>query len=305
MTSKRVLIVGCGFVGLPLGQELARLGHEVSGLRRSPEGAEALRAAGLQPLMADITRPETLTGLPGRFDWVVNCAAPAQGGPEAYRELYFQGTRHLIEWLAPLAPQKYVYTSSIGVYGQDDGALVKETSPTEPREETGRVLVETERLLLEAAGQGRLPAVILRVAGLYGFGRGHYLKLFLKNEARLEGDGRRLLNMIHRDDVVGCIIAALRSGRPGEVYNAVDDEPVPQIHFFRWLSETLGKWMPPSEPDGTGSATRRATNKRISNRKLKMELGYQFKYPTFRQGCTAEIQRLDRAGELDLTPEPR
>ena len=61
--------------------------------------------------------------------------------------------------------------------------------------------------------------------------------------------------MIHRDDVVHCIIAALKSGRAGEVYNAVDDEPVPQIHFFRWLSETLGKNMPPfgDEPAPAGA----------------------------------------------------
>jgi nucleoside-diphosphate-sugar epimerase len=106
--------------------------------------------------------------------------------------------------------------------------------------------------------------------------------------------------------VVNAIIAALKSGRPGEIYNAVDDEPVAQIHFFRWLSETLGKSMPPfATGEELAGRKRGVTNKRVSNRRLKSELGVRFKYPTFRQGYTAEILRLDRAGLLDIEPEPR
>ena len=112
--------------------------------------------------------------------------------------------------------------------------------------------------------------------------------------------------MIHRDDLVKAIVASLKSGRPGEVYNAVDDEPVAQIHFFRWLSESLGKWMPPFADDQEPVTRKRGlTHKKVSNRKLKMELGVQLKYPTFRQGYTAEILRLDRAGQLDIKPELR
>ncbi|MFO1498265.1 MAG: hypothetical protein U1G07_07735 [Verrucomicrobiota bacterium] len=112
--------------------------------------------------------------------------------------------------------------------------------------------------------------------------------------------------MIHLDDVIGVIGASLASGRAGEVYNAVDDEPVMQVHFYRWLSETLGKWMPPiAEVPPDDDRKRGLTNKRVINRKLKMELGYRFRYPTFRQGYTAEIQRLERAGLLNIEPEPR
>ena len=112
--------------------------------------------------------------------------------------------------------------------------------------------------------------------------------------------------MIHRDDLVGIIIAALKNGRLGEIYNAVDDEPVAQIHFFRWLSEALGKWMPPfATAEEDANRKRGLTNKKVLNRKLKMELGYAFRYPTFRQGYTAEIKRLDEAGLLDIQPETR
>jgi nucleoside-diphosphate-sugar epimerase len=217
-----------------------------------------------------------------------------------------QGTRHLIEWLAPTPLKKFVYTSSTSVYGQADGSVVKETSPTEPASATSRLLVETEKLLLDAAVTRQFPVVILRVAGIYGPERGHLFQQYLRNEARITGKGERILNMIHRDDLVGVITAALKNGRAGEIYNAADDEPVAQVHFFRWLSETLGKWMPPFATEEEDAGRKRGlTNKKVSNRKLKMELGVAFKYPTFRQGYTAEITRLERAGLLDVKPEPR
>src|ERR1041385_5899300 len=97
----RVLIVGCGYVGLPLGATLARDGHDVFGLRRSASAADELKAAGIRPLTADITRPETLARMTGGFEWVVNCVASAGGAAADYQRLYFEGTRHLIDWLAP------------------------------------------------------------------------------------------------------------------------------------------------------------------------------------------------------------
>jgi nucleoside-diphosphate-sugar epimerase len=295
----RVLIVGCGYVGLPLGAELVRLGHEVCGVTRSAQNHAALQAQSIQPFTADIAQRPTLDALPLPFDWVVNTVSSSQGGIEEYEQVYWQGTRHLLDWLAATPPKKFVYTSSTSVYGQTDGSLVKEGSPAEPASETGRVLVDTEKLLLDAAREKKFPAVILRVAGIYGPERGHLFLQYLKDEARLPGRGERLLNMIHRADLVNCIIAALKNGRAGEVYNAVDDEPVPQIHFFRWLSETLGKNMPPFGEEPAAAGRKRAvTHKKVLNRKLKAELGYQFKYPTFRQGYTAEIQRLQDAGRL-------
>jgi len=308
----KCLVVGCGYVGLPLGAELVRQGHEVFGLRRSASSDAELKAAGVQPLVADITRPETLAKLPREFDWVVNCVSSTGGDAENYRQVYLQGTRNLIEWLAHAPLKKFVYTSSTSVYGQTDGSQVKESSPAEPFTETAKILVETEKLLLGQSGSRvrsphqNLPIVILRVAGIYGPDRGHGFKQFLKNEARIEGDGSRFLNMIHRDDVIGCVMAALKNGRPGEIYNAVDDEPVSQANFFHWLAATVGKYPPPSVPDNPDENRKRGvTNKRVVNRRLKMELGYQFKYPNFRKGYTAEILRLERAGELHVMPDER
>ncbi len=311
----RVLIVGCGYFGLPLGAELVKQGHEVFGLRRS--ASDGLLTAGITPVLADVTKPESLAGLPRDFDWVVNCVASGGGGAGEYRELYLQGTRNLIEWLVPgsagilpassaPAPDaalrqdagapRFVYTSSTGVYGQIDGELVTETSPAEPESDTAKVLVETEKVLLAAAKMKKFPAMILRVAGIYGPERGYLLKQYLRNEARIEGRGERILNMIHRDDLIGVIVAALQRGQPGEIYNAADDEPVTQLNFFEWLAGTLGKALPPTAtPDAATSRRRGPTNKKVSNQKLKTELRYQFQYPNFRQGYTAEIQRLQTA----------
>ena len=292
----RVLIIGCGYVGLPLGVELLRQGHAVCGLRRSEAGAARLRSAGLQAVTADITRRGDLARLPPAYDWVVNTVSSGTGGVEEYQEVYFEGARNVIQWLAPAPPQKFIHVSSTSVYGQTDASQVKETSPAEPATQTGRILLAAEKLLLDAVRERQFPAVLLRAAGIYGPGRGHYLLQFIQGAAQISGRGERWLNMIHRDDVAGAILTALRSGRAGEIYNLVDDEPVQQIHFFRWLSETLGRNMPPFVPEA--AAKRGDTNKRVLNRKLKMELGHVFRYPTFRQGCTAEIQRLEDEGLL-------
>jgi len=296
----RVLIIGCGYVGMALGAELVKQGHEVFGLRRST-GAEAeFKSAGIKLLTGDITQAAQLAQLPGGYDWAVNCVSASGGGAEEYREVYLQGTRNLIEWLGAAPPKKFVCTSSTSVYGQDDGSLVKENSSTQPAAETAQILVETEQVLLGAVREKKFPAVILRVAGIYGPDRGYWLKQYMSNEARIEGNGGRILNMIHRDDVAGAIIAALKSGRPGEVYNAVDDEPVTQLGFFQWLSGPLGKELPPYAPEDAEVVRRRGvTNKKVSNRRLRMELGCRLKYPTFRQGYSAEILRLDRSGELE------
>ncbi len=289
----RVLIVGCGYVGLPLAAELKRQGHDVFGLGRRQRAESELNGLGATLLIGDITHPASLAGLPSNYDWVVNCVSSSGGGEAEYREVYLQGTHNLIDWLSRTPPIKFVYTSSTSVYAQNDGSIVTETSPTEPASATAKVLVETEAALLNAFAHTQFPATILRVAGIYGPERGYWFKQFLKGEAVIEGSGARFLNMIHRDDVVGAVIAALHRGLPGEVYNACDTEPVSQLDYFRWLSAALGRPMPPFvAEDPQASRKRGITSKKISNHRLRTELGYHFKYPTFRDGYGVEIQKL-------------
>ena len=297
----RVLIVGCGYVGLPLGKELARQGHTVFGLRRSALAEAELQAAGITPLHADITQPDSLKNLPRNFDWVVNCTASGGGGADDYQKIYLEGNSNLISWLVGSPLKKFIYTSSTSVYGQNDGSVVNEKSPVAPDAETSKVLAATEKLLLAAAQTENFPAVVLRVAGIYGSGRGHSFKSFLRGDARIEGDGARWLNMIHRDDLIGVIISALRDAPPGEIYNAADNEPVSQRNFFAWLAEELKKPMPPNVPaDAEVWRKRGVTNKRVSNAKLRAELKYAFQFPDFRAGYAVEIARLKSDGGLDF-----
>jgi len=284
----KCLIVGCGYVGLPLGAELVRRGHEVFGLRRG--AADELKAAGIRPLIGDITQPESLAKLPRGFDWVVNCVASGGGSADDYRKIYLEGNRNLVSWLADFPPTKFIYTSSTSVYAQKDGSVVTEENPAEPTEESAKVLVEAEKSLLAAVANRTVPAVILRVAGIYGPGRGHWFRQFLRGEAHIEGDGSRWLNMIHRDDVIGCILAALEHGKPGETYNAVDDEPVTQLQFFEWLAAKLKRPLPPKiSAEAETRRTRGTTSKRVSNVKLRTELEYAFRFPDFRSGYGSEI----------------
>ncbi len=297
----RVLIIGYGYVGIELGEALERRGHDVCGLRRR-DGAFGKLKAGIKPIQADITRPTALEALPRNWDWVVHCVSSGGGSAAEYRKVYVEGMRNVLKWLVESPPQKFVYTSSTSVYGQDAGELVTELSPAEPVTETGNILVETEKLLLDAFAKKGFPAIILRLSGIYGPGRGYWFKQFLKGTDQVEDFGGRILNMVHRDDAVGAIIAALERGKPGAIYNVSDDEPVMLAEFYKWLAAQLGKSAsPPAQERGPSGAQpqsgsrRGSTNKRISNASLKAELGYRFKYPTFRQGYALEIDALRKA----------
>ena len=281
---RRVLIVGCGYVGQEVARQLTAAGHHVFGLRRTP--ADPLEAnLPYTPCVGDLTRPETLETLPNPLDWVINTVSSSRGGVAEYRSVYYEGTRNLIRRLQRTPLKAFAYTSSTSVYGQKDGSWVDENAPTQPGTETGQLLVDTERLLLEAYAQEQFPARILRVAGIYGPGRGHLFQQWLRGEARLQGDGRRWMNMIHRHDVASALVAVLERGRGGQIYNAVDTEPVTQVDFLGWLAQQTGRPLASTALPGEVVPSKRGiTNKRVSSAKLQTETGWIPRYPTFREG---------------------
>jgi nucleoside-diphosphate-sugar epimerase len=288
----RVLIVGCGYVGSTLGSELVGQGHHVWGVQRTARGAAGLAAAGIVPLQADISLPQSCAGLASGFDWVVLCISSRGGGVAEYERTYLQGTRNLIASLLDAPPLKFVYTSSTSVYGQSDASSVDETSPTRPVSPTAKVLLRTEELLSSALCERGFPAMILRVAGIYGPDRSYWLEQVRTNAATLDTVGDRILNMIHRDDVAGAILAALERGKAGEVYNAVDDCPVHQSDFLQWLCDQLGNSCRSGARSEASTVGHRAvTNKRVINRKLREQLGYSFRFPTFREGYLDLLRR--------------
>lgn len=290
----QILIVGCGYVGLPLGVRLVEAGHTVWALRRSP-GHDVVDA-GLRPLAADITDRRSLASLGTmKFDAVVNTVAAGGGGAQEYRRVYLEGMANLLDSLGPACPRHFIYTSSTSVYGQDDGSLVTEASPAAAEAETSQVLVAAEQFLVQAAESQGFAGAILRCAGIYGPGRGYWLQQFLQGSATLDGDGARWLNMIHRDDVAGAVVAVLERSLTFGVYNVVDQEPVQQKTVFAWLAERLKRPMPGSTAPNELLRKRGATNKRVSGEKLRLELQWRMRYPTFRQGYEAEIARLGAA----------
>ena len=291
----RVLIVGCGYLGCRLGAGWVAAGHRVAGVRRPGSDPSPLRSAGIEALHADLARREDLDGLPGDWDWVVNCAAPSEGGEEAYRRVYFEGMRNLVDWLRARPPRMFVFTGSTGVYPQNDGGDVDETSSTDGGTPTGRVLREAEEVLLGAAAEG-FPGVVLRISGIYGPSRNR-IAGYLRGDAAMTGDGSRWMNMVHLDDLVAAIGGALERGKRGAIYNVSDGASCTEREFYAWLGTRLGKTAPVGDSGGAGvRRARGVANRRIVADRIRRELGWNPRYPDFRAGYEAEIVALGLGG---------
>ncbi|MCC7374401.1 MAG: SDR family oxidoreductase [Verrucomicrobiales bacterium] len=283
----RVLIVGCGYVGIALGRRLLAAGHHVTGIRRSPVAATRLSEAGIDPLILDLADASQLPRLPVAWDWVVHCAAPSESTEAAYRATYLDSARHLIRHFRSQPPRALVFTGSSSVYAQDDGSVVSETSPTSPSTPLVQALLETEELLLQAARDG-FPARLLRVAGIYGPGRNRIDGL-RSGKLKQSADPTRFLNFIHRDDVASAVEAVLQRGRNGDIYNVSDGHPVEEGELLEWLADALKLPLPgPADSQGAtldpGARRRPLTNKRLDASKIRRELGWEPFYATFREG---------------------
>ena len=271
----RILVLGCGYVGLPLAQELVRLGHEVHAARRSPFSAN-----GITTHQVDVTQRDSFGSLPPEFDWVFLTASSSRGDAMMHRAVFTDGTHNLLNWLGN-SRARVLFTSSTSVYPQTNGNWVDEKSPEKPSTGTAQHLAQAEEMLIESDHS----CTILRVSGIYGPERGHLYRQFLKDEAVISNSGKRWMNMIHREDVIGAILAAIEA--ESGIYNATDNEPVTEGAFFEWLTDRLGKSMP---PENESLIQKRAvTNKRVRNTKLKTT-GWVLRFPTFREGYEALIR---------------
>jgi nucleoside-diphosphate-sugar epimerase len=284
--TERVAILGCGYVGLELGRQL-RDSHEVVGVRRSDDGIAAIEDAGFEAVQADVTDPESLSAVPDA-DWLVFAASSGGRGAQAAREVYVEGLRTAIDhfWSRADPPERLVYTSSTGVYGDHDGAWVDEETPLDPQTEKTEVLAEAERVARERPVEHGGHGAVARFAGLYGPDR-------YRLERYLEGPVTAgYLNMVHRADAAGAVRHLLMGDHREEVVLVVDDEPVEKWAFADWLAEQCDVPFPPKQTteerladDSLSETAKRRiqTSKRCSNERLR-ELGYKFEYPTFREG---------------------
>src|SRR6266550_5815037 len=267
----RILIAGCGYVGEATADLFHSAGWNVEGWVHSQDSAARLSAKPYRVGLVDISQRDEIAEQTEAFDAVIHCASSRGGDAEAYRQIYLNGARRLLE---NFRKAKILFTSSTSVYAQRDGSWVTEESETKPLRETSRILLETESVVLGSGG------IVARLAGIYGPGRCALLHKFLADSAVIDSENDRFVNQVHRDDIAAALFLLLsREAEAAQIYNVVDDQPILQSECYRWLAQRLNR---PPPPIGRSKQQRKRgdSNKRVSNAKLR-RLGWTPQYPTF------------------------
>lgn len=271
----RILIAGCGYVGTEVGTRLAAAGHEVWGLRRD---ATTLPSE-IRSVSADLLDPALEIHLP-HVDRVIYAASADGRTEDRYRDAYVTGVGNLLAALETQddPPGRVFYLSSTAVYGEGRGDWVDERTDPAPLDFRGVQVLRGEETVLQAG----IPGVCLRLGGIYGPGRTRLLDRARSGELRCPPNGPVWSNRIHRADAAGALAHLLFLDDPEPVYLVVDEEPAPLCEVFRYVAALVG--APAPEVDPSMRTTR--SNKRCSSRLLR-SAGYEFRYPTFREGYRA------------------
>lgn len=285
---RSAVIAGCGFVGLATARLLHAAGWRVTGCTYSPDSAAALAGEAFPVVTCDISNEasvgEALKDQRGA-DLVVHCASSGKGGADAYRSVYYRGAQVLG---GVLAPRHLIFTSSTSVYAQTCGGWVTEKSLAEPPRETGQILRDTEEWVLGHGG------AVARLAGIYGPGRSVLLRKYFSGAAVIEGDGRRWINQIHRDDAATGLLHLAETRVPG-IFNLADSQPIEQLGLYEWLAERFSSPLPPFGPVNT-DRKRGWTHKQVSNAAL-VHLGWTPRYPSFFDAVSMDPELVDLARE--------
>lgn len=272
---KRVLIVGCGYIGKALAQSYLEQGATVWALQRHP-----VALAGLQNILADISQPlEVALPAVDTIFYLVSADSPT---PAAYQRAYVKGLTHLLQGLDKSLAPKIIYVSSTAVYAQQSGEWVDEASPTQPGHFSGQVLLEAENLLWTHSAMHQ----VVRLGGIYGPGRDKIIREVLQQSAQRVGRSI-YTNRIHQQDCVGVLQHLEKIQTKLPLALAVDNEPVLYDEMLDWLASALGRPVPAIGNEIPERLLR--SNKRCSN-KLLRSTGYVFRYPTFRDGYRGLIE---------------
>ncbi len=277
----RILIAGCGYIGAAAAARFHEEGWEVEGWTASAESAAKLSEQSRFSVHGvDITDAGAVSRAASEFDVVVHSVSSRGGSEEEYRRLYLEGGQNLLQ---AFPGATLIFTSSTSVYAQVDGVVVDETNPAEPSHEKGRILRETEKVVVREGG------IVVRLAGIHGPGRSYFLTRFLDGVGIAPGNENRFINQVHRDDVVSALrlLADRRSECAGEIYNVVADTPITARRANEWLSARLKKPVP-SASGTVKLRTRGESNKQVSNRKLRA-LGWAPLYPNFEAAMEESI----------------
>jgi nucleoside-diphosphate-sugar epimerase len=289
---KHLFVFGLGFSASAVAALLGRSGWQVSGTVRSPAKCEALERQGFAPLLFG-----DADGVRRALDSATHClvSAPPREAGDPVLTIYAEAMRTApgLRWVG--------YLSTIGVYGELNGAWADEDTPAEPDTERGAVRIEAEAAWTAFCARRGLPLDIFRLAGIYGPGR-NPLERIRRGEAHRIVKPGQVFNRMHVDDIAQAIAAAVLQERtqPGtRLFNLADDEPAPPQDVILYAAELIGAAPPPEVPFEQAVLSPMARsfyvgNKRIRNDKIKRELGIALKYPTYREGLRALLE--DAAG---------
>lgn len=306
----KVMVVGStGALGIPVVRQLVAAGHEVVGLTRSEEKAETLRGLGADAVLGDVFDADRMKAVMAEVqpEGVVQLlnALPKRGPMrtselEGTNRLRTEGTRNVLSAALSVGARRFVAESMIFGYGYNATGAVTEEDRFGARTSMPDVdraleaLVSLEDQVLDASRSGAIEGVVLRLGLFYGPGVGstEFMKGLLRRGMMvLPGGGRGVGSWIHVEDGAAAVVKALESAPPGSVYNVVDDEPASMAAFAREMSSALGLPRPRSIPRWLGRlggryATLMVSSARlmVSNRKIKEELGWEPRYPTYREG---------------------
>lgn len=275
-----VLIAGCGYVGGALGLLLAGRGHAVWAMRRRPGGLPPV----LRPLAGDLTRPDGVALPDAPLDLVFYTAAADGMMPESYDAAYVRGPENLIAALVRIGqrPSRLFFTSSTGVYHQNNGEWVDETSPTLPERFSGRTLLAGEKVFRDAP----FPATVARLGGIYGPGRTRLLDGVRSGSMAVARQDKSVLNLVHRDDCAGGLAFLAALDAPESLYCLVDEEPVEKNLLLSWIAGQLGVSLNEMEGENMLPEPVRGGFRRVSSGRIR-SAGYVFRYPTYREGYGA------------------
>ena len=282
----RLLIIGCGDVGLRVLKRLAGR-WRVFALTSSPARAAGLRAAGAVPLVGNLDDPATLSRLAGLADLVLHLAPPQTQGATDTR------TRHLLAALGRRAPEVIVYASTTGVYGDCGGAFIDETRAPNPTTDRARRRVDAEAQLRTFARRHGTRVSLLRIPGIYARDRegGHPRERLARGTPVLRREDDVYTNHVHADDLAQACVLALLRGWAQRAVNVCDDSQMLMGDYFDLAAELAG--LPPPERITRAEAAERMSpmalsfwseSRRLCNRRLKTELRLRLRYPTPRQG---------------------
>ncbi|MEX2518074.1 MAG: SDR family oxidoreductase [Paracoccaceae bacterium] len=281
-----LLCAGFGYSARALAQRLLARGWRVIGTIRDPGAAAGVEAAGAEPVLWP-PAPAIVT----EATHLLVSAAPEEAGDPTLRAIGpALGASARLEWVG--------YLSTTGVYGDRGGEWVGEGDPLDPATRRGelRVRAEAEWRATE------LPLQIFRLAGIYGPGRGPFKKLRDGSARRIVKPGQ-VFSRVHRDDIAAALVASIDRPNPGAIYNVCDNLPAAPEDVIGHAAELLGMTPPAPVPFGDAEMTPVARSfysesKRVSNRRLRNELGVTLAYPTYREGLAATLAE-EKALSLD------